>query len=380
MIENPEHFMKLAISLAKRGIGSVEPNPPVGAVITKGNQIIGQGYHKKFGEAHAEVNALLDCQSLGISPKGGTLYVTLEPCCHYGKTGPCSKAVIEAGISKVYIASIDPAKHNNGGGIQELKNAGIEVHTGVLEKEAKLINAPFMKRAITGKPWVVLKWAQTIDGCVSFAGKDKKLKWISNERSRRDVHKLRRRSQAILVGINTVIADNPMLTPRPSKGKKLLRIVMDSFLKIPPDCKLLKTAGDDPVMVYTSQSTLDKNPEILQTIKQTKAELFAYLDTHGLSNIHFLIDELGNRGVQQLLVEGGPTVLTSFLAENFADEIYVYISPQILGEQGGAKLAGPMSNLPQSLGLQNVTIKSFGDNVRITGLTAKALRELGIRE
>ncbi|MBN2589500.1 MAG: bifunctional diaminohydroxyphosphoribosylaminopyrimidine deaminase/5-amino-6-(5-phosphoribosylamino)uracil reductase RibD [Sedimentisphaerales bacterium] len=378
MMENHEHFMKLAINLAKRGIGSVEPNPPVGAVITKGNQIIGEGYHKKFGEAHAEVNALDDCKSLGISPKGGTLYVTLEPCCHQGKTGPCSHAVINAGISKVYIATIDPAKHNNGGGIEQLKNAGIEVHTGILEKEAKLISAPFMKRAITGKPWVVLKWAQTIDGNVSFTSKDKKLKWISNERSRRDVHKLRRRSQAILVGINTVIADNPMLTARPSKGTKLLRIVMDSYLKIPPDCKLLKTAGDDPVMIYTSQYTIDKNPEILQTIKQTQAELFAYPDTHGLSNIHYLIDELGKRGVQQLMIEGGPTVLTSFLAENFADEIYVYISPQILGEHGGVKLAGPMSNLPQSLGLQNVTIKTFGDNVRITGLTSKALRELGI--
>ena len=372
--------MKLAISLAKRGVGSVEPNPPVGAVITKGNQIIGQGYHKKFGQAHAEVNALEDCKSLGVSPEGGTLYVTLEPCCHYGKTGPCSKAVIEAGISKVFIAAVDPAKHNNGGGIQELKNAGIEVHTGILEKEAKLINAPFMKCAITGKPWVVLKWAQTIDGCVSFAGKDKKLKWISNESSRRDVHKLRRRSQAILVGINTVIADNPMLNARPSRGTKLLRIVMDSFLKIPPDCKLLKTAVEDPVLIYTSQSTLDKNPEILQTIKQTNAELFSYPDTHGISNIHYLIDELSNRGVQQLLVEGGPTVLTSFIAENFVDEIYVYISPQILGEHGGVRLAGPMSNLPQSLGLQNVTIKSFGDNVRITGLTKKALRELGISE
>ena len=379
-MENPEHFMKMAINLAKRGIGSVEPNPPVGAVITKGNQIIGQGYHKKYGEEHAEIIALGDCKSLGISPEGGTLYVTLEPCCHHGKTGPCSHAVINAGISKVYIATIDPAAHNNCQGVQALKNAGIEVHVGTLEKEAKLLNAPFMKHAITGKPWVVLKWAQTLDGCVSFAGKEKKLKWISNERSRRDVHKLRRRSQAILVGINTVIADNPMLNVRPSKGKKLLRIVMDSFLKIPPDCKLLKTADDDPVMIYTSQNTIDKNPEILQTIKQTKAELFAYPDTNGLSNIHYLIDELGKRGVQQLLVEGGPTVLTSFIAENFADEIYVYISPQILGEHGGVKLAGPMSNLPQSLNLKNVTLKTFGDNVRITGLTSKALRELGISE
>ncbi|MBN1975084.1 MAG: bifunctional diaminohydroxyphosphoribosylaminopyrimidine deaminase/5-amino-6-(5-phosphoribosylamino)uracil reductase RibD [Sedimentisphaerales bacterium] len=380
MIDNAEHYMQTAINLAKRGIGSVEPNPAVGAVITKANQIIGEGWHKKFGEAHAEINALKDCESLGISPKGGTIYVTLEPCCHQGKTGPCTRALIEAGISKVFIAAGDSSKHNNGQGIQQLKNAGIEVHTGILEKQAKLLNAPFFKHAITGKPWVVLKWAQTIDGQVAFASKEKKPRWISNEASRRDVHKLRRRSQAILVGINTVIADNPMLTPRPDKGQKLLRIVMDSFLKIPSDCKLLKTADECPVMIYTSRFTIDKNPEILQTLKQTQAELFTYPDTHGMSNIYYLLDELGKRDISQLLVEGGPTVLASFLAENFADEIYVYISPQILGEQGGAKLAGPLSHLAQAVGLHYVNFKQFNDNIRITGLTTKALRELGISE
>jgi diaminohydroxyphosphoribosylaminopyrimidine deaminase/5-amino-6-(5-phosphoribosylamino)uracil reductase len=380
MLDDPEYYMQMAINLAKRGRGSVEPNPAVGAIITKSNQVIGQGCHKKFGEAHAEVNAIKDCETLYISPKGGTMYVTLEPCCHQGKTGPCTQAIIDSGISKVYIATVDPSKHNNGQGLQRLKNAGIEVHTGILEKQAKLLNAPFLKHAMTGRPWVVLKWAQTLDGQVSFAGKEKKPKWISNEASRRDAHKLRRRSQAILVGINTVIADNPMLTARPNKGAKLLRIVMDSFLKIPPDSKLLKTAKEHPVMIYTSRSTIDKNPEILQTLRQTETELFAYPDTHGLSNIYFLLDELSKRGIQQLLVEGGPTVLTSFLTENFADEIYVYISPQILGEHGGAKLAGPMSHLAQAVSLHHVNIKQFSDNVRITGLTTKALRELEISE
>ena len=378
MMESPEHYMQMALNLAKRGIGSVEPNPAVGAIILKANQIIGKGWHKKFGEEHAEINALKDCESLYISPKGATMYVTLEPCCHHGKTPPCTQAIIDAGISKVYIATVDPSKHNNGRGIQQLKNAGIETRVGILEQQAKLINAPFIRHAMTDRPWVVLKWAQTIDGQVAFAGKEKKPKWISNEASRRDAHKLRRRSQAILVGINTVIADNPILTARPSKGKELLRIVMDSFLKIPPDCKLLKTAKDSPVLIYTGRFTIDKNPEILQTLKQTQAELFAYPDTNGLSNIYFLLDELSRRDIQQLLVEGGPTVLTSFLTENFADEVYVYISPQILGEHGGAKLAGPMSHLAQAVGLNHVTIKQFGDNVRITGLTTKALRELGV--
>ncbi len=379
-MDNAEKYMQMALNLAKRGIGSVEPNPAVGAIITKSNQIIGQGWHKKFGEAHAEINALKDCESLSISPKGATMYVTLEPCCHQGKTGPCTKALIEAGIARVFIAAGDPSKHNNGKGIQELTSAGIEVHTGILEEQAKLLNAPFFKHAMTGKPWVVLKWAQSIDSQVAFAGREKKQNWISNEASRRDVHKLRRRSQAILVGINTVIADNPMLTARPDKGSKLLRIVMDSFLKIPPDCKLLKTAEQSPVMIYTGQFTIDKKPEILQTIAASKAELFPYPDTHGLSNIYFLLDELSRRDISQLLVEGGPTVFASFLTENFVDEIYVYIAPMILGEQGGAKLAGPLAHLAQAVGMHYVTFKQFDDNIRITGLTSKALRELGIQQ
>ena len=225
-----------------------------------------------------------------------------------------------------------------------------------------------------------MKWAQTIDGQVASAGKGKRRKWISNDKSRRDVHKLRRRSQAILVGINTVIADNPLLTARPSKGVKPIRIVMDSFLKIPPDCKLLKTTKQCPVMIYAGQFAVNKNPEILQTISKTNAELFAYPDTHGISNIYHLLNELSRRGISQLLVEGGPTILTSFLAESCADEIYVYISPRIFGEHGAVNLAGPMSQLPHPIKLHHVNFKSFGDNVRITGLTNKAVRELGIAD
>jgi diaminohydroxyphosphoribosylaminopyrimidine deaminase/5-amino-6-(5-phosphoribosylamino)uracil reductase len=378
MIDDAEKYMQMALSLARRGIGSVEPNPAVGAIITKANQIIGRGWHKKYGGPHAEINALEDCKSLGVSPHGATMYVTLEPCSHTGKTGPCTQAIIDAGLAKVFIAARDPSGHANGKGINQLRNTGIEVQTGICETEAKLLNAPFMKFASTGKSWVVLKWAQTIDGKVAGADKSVGNRWISNEASRRDAHKLRRRSQAILVGINTVMADNPRLTARPNKGKTPIRIVLDSFLRIPQDCKLLKTARQVPVIILVSQQSVKDNPWVAKKIADMGVELLTYPDTYGKSNLYFLLEELSKRSVTQLLVEGGPTVLTSFLAENLVDEVHVYIAPKIFGSRGSARIAGPMDRLPRALDLHYVNIKPLGDDIRLTGLTEKAIRDLSI--
>ena len=271
-------YMQMALRLAKKGIGRVEPNPAVGAVIVKANQIIGKGWHKKFGQAHAEINALEDCETLGVNPKGATMYVTLEPCCHQAKTGPCTQAIIEAGLAKVVVAAIDPSEHANGKGLEQLQKAGIEVQTKVCETEAKLLNAPFMKFATTGECWTILKWAQSIDGNLAWTDSGHGSRWISNELSRKDVQNLRRRIGAILVGINTVIADDPLLTVRPSTGKQPLRIVLDSFLRIPLQCKLLKTADKGPVLILTSQEALHANPQIAEEISQKGAELVAYPD------------------------------------------------------------------------------------------------------
>jgi diaminohydroxyphosphoribosylaminopyrimidine deaminase/5-amino-6-(5-phosphoribosylamino)uracil reductase len=410
-----EKIMQSALKLAAKGIGSVEPNPAVGCIIVKAGQVIGKGWHKKFGGPHAEINALDDCRNLGVKPDGATMYVTLEPCCHQGKTGPCTDAIIEAGLAKVIVAVVDPSPHADGKGIERLRNAGIEVEVGVCEAEAKLLNAPFLKFITTGKPWVVLKWAQSIDGKVAYGasaqtggslnacseqgrgaeglgdshrqaaldaatlesinvGEDRQ--WISNELSRADSHRLRRRVGAIVVGVNTVIADDPMLTPRPGKGKKPIRIVLDRSLRIPLSCRLLRTTKSGPVVVCTSEVAAETNPKIVERITKKGAEVLA--SPEGQSNLQFLLDEMTKRGVQQVLVEGGPKVLAAFLKEGLADEICVYIAPKILGGAGSVHISDAMAELVSAVGLQHVDIKSFGDDVRISGLTKLGLTNIGV--
>ena len=377
-VSDSQRYMQVALKLARRGIGSVEPNPAVGAVLVKANQVIGKGWHKKFGGPHAEINALEDCKTLGVNPKGATMYVSLEPCCHQAKTGPCTEAIIAAGVSKVVVAAIDPSEHANGKGVEQLRNAGIEVETDVCAVPARLLNAPFFKFAATGKTWVILKWAQSIDGKVAYADTTREQQWISGEQSRKDVHKLRRRAGGILVGVNTVIADDPLLTARPSKGKQATRIVLDSNLRIPLDCKLLATTKEAPVLILTSQQTLRGNPQIVEQVTQKGAEVLAYPEEEGCSNLHFLTCELAKRNVSQLLVEGGPTVITSFLKEQLVDEIVVYITPKILGRKGGVGINPPMAELTEAVGLHHVEIERFGDDVRLTGLLKKTLDEISI--
>jgi len=385
MTDQDKKYMQVALKLARRGIGSVEPNPAVGCVIVKSNQIIGKGWHEKFGGPHAEVNAIQDCKTLGVDPKRAVMYVTLEPCSHHAKTAPCTDAIIAAELAGVVVAAIDPSEHANGKGVEQLRNAGIQVQTGVCEMEARLLNAPFIKFAATGRCWVILKWAQSIDGKLAWAEPGLAAQhprqmspWISNELSRKDVHKLRRRVQAILVGINTVLADDPRLTARPRKEREDLRIVLDSRLRIPLGCRLLRTAKKAPVLILTSQQALQANPEIAEKITQKGAELLACPDMPGISNIDFLLDELSKRGIAQLLVEGGPTVIASFLKEQLADEICVYIAPKILGGSGSIDISKPMAELAETFDLHHVDIQRFGDDVRLTALSKKALDEISI--
>ena len=366
MLDNRDiKFMQLALKLAQRGIGAVEPNPAVGCIIVKDDKIIGKGWHKKFGGPHAEINAIEDCKKRGNNPERATMYVTLEPCCHFGKMPPCTEAIIAARPAKVIAATIDPSTHANGKGVEKLKSAGIDVQVGVCEKEANLLNAPFMKFATTGKCWVILKWAQSIDGKMTFTSSQR---WISCEKSRKDAHKLRRRVQGILVGINTVIADDPLLTPRPSRGKKPVRIVLDSFLKTPSDCKLLTTAKKIPTLIVTSRQAIKSKSRKAKEIVDKGAELLAVPAKQGKLDLKFLLKNLAKRGIAQLLVEGGAKVIGSFLKERLADEICVYIAPKILGTRGNVNISESMTEVTKAAGLYYVDIKRFGDDVRINGL------------
>jgi len=369
-------YMQMALKLARRGLDSVEPNPAVGCVIVKANQIIGKGWHKKFGGPHAEINALEDCKNIAVNPRGATMYVTLEPCSHQGKTGPCVPAIISAGLKNVVVATVDPSGHSNGKGIEQLRGAGIKVETGPCQTEARLLNAPFMKFAATGRCWVTLKWAQSIDGKVAWAQGGEGAKWISNELSRNDVQRLRRRAGAVLVGVNTVLADNPYLVPQPMKGRKPLRIVLDSYLRIKLTSRLLRTTKTCPVLIFTKQETILEKSGIADRIIKKGAELVGYPDTHGASNLHHLLDELRHREISEVLVEGGPTVIASFLKERLADEICVYIAPKILAQHGGADIAGRLGELSEAVGLHHVRTQCFGDDVFVSGFTDTALKDI----
>lgn len=354
MIGKDDKYMRVALKLAWRGIGSVEPNPAVGAVIVKDNHIIGKGWHKKFGAPHAEINALRNCKK---SPAGATMFVTLEPCCHYGQTGPCTNAIIKAGIKKVITAVKDPTKKINGRGFKILKKAGVQIETGLCEKEAKKINAPFFKFAKTNIPWVIIKWAQSKDG---FLARTDKKRWITNSQCRKDIQKLRTRVQAILVGINTVLADNPLLTIRPDNGRQPLRVVLDSQLKIPKNSNLIKTAKKWPVCIFTTVKNKKINQKGIEIIK---------IENKGKKiNLKSVLKVLGKRDVQQVLVEGGEKVITSFLKQKLADEIIVYTSNEKLLGNGKVKTSQIMKKTYNQLNKNYIDKKFFGRDARLTGI------------
>lgn len=344
-------YMELALTLAEKGRGEVEPNPMVGAVIVKDNKIIGTGCHEKFGGAHAEINALKNCDQ---SPAGAVMYVTLEPCCHFGKTGPCTEAIIKAKLSHVIAATLDPTRKVSGRGIEQLRQNGIIVDVGLCQSQARKLNAPFIKFAETKKPWVIVKWAQSRDG---FLARTSGPQWISSEQSRADAHKLRKRVQGILVGINTVLTDNPLLTVRPGRGNQPLRIVLDSRLRISLDCRLFTTIKQAPVLVCTTE-TGSKNSEKVAEINALGGNVFAGCD------LKEVLEHAGSIGIEQLLIEGGAKVIDSFLRKNLADEVVIYIAPTALGGNGKIPVSKAMDKC--RAGMAEANIKTFGPDKRIS--------------
>ncbi len=317
-----------AIKLAGRGRGSVEPNPAVGAVLVKNGRIIARGYHKTFGGPHAEINAIRNAKKRSQQIKGATLYVTLEPCCHTGKTPPCTQAVIAEGIKTVVVGSPDPSPKVNGKGIGQLRKAGIEVRIAPSAAECENINPWFYKFHRTHKPWVVAKWAQTLDG--KLAARSGHAQWISCPESRVQTHRLRKTCQAILVGINTIRADNPRLTVRLDEkthnpNYPLNRVVFDSNLKISQSSVVVQSAGEFPTWICTSENAngdkirklTDRGVHVIRLKRQA----------NGRISLNAFLKFAATQGWMQILVEGGPTLLSSFISQNLADELVIFQSP-----------------------------------------------------
>ncbi|HEV8293679.1 MAG TPA: bifunctional diaminohydroxyphosphoribosylaminopyrimidine deaminase/5-amino-6-(5-phosphoribosylamino)uracil reductase RibD [Tepidisphaeraceae bacterium] len=342
-------FMRRALELAARGRGSVEPNPMVGCVIVQGGRVIGDGYHQQFGGPHAEREALDACRE---SPRGATVYVTLEPCCHTNKkTPPCVPALIEAGVAKVVVGCLDPNPQVAGKGIESLRTAGIDVKIGMLEPEAKQLNAAYFARVICGRPYVTLKWAQSADSKV--AGPRGQRKQISNDLSMKVTHELRARSDAILVGIGTVLADDPLLTARTSQPKRLLiRAVMDSSLRIPLDSKLVTSAGDGKVIVYrasppkaeiSSGDPLKRGSLLL--IERGVEVVEVPTGRMGKPTPTIVLADLAKRGVTHLVVDAGPTLGQSFIDQGIADRIWLIKSPIVIGADDAP--SAPLAPYPE---------------------------------
>ena len=342
MLENPknshyndfmqnEKYMQRALDLAKLGQGSVEPNPMVGAVIVIDDKIVAEGYHKKFGGPHAEREAIADALEKGIDLKGATMYVTLEPCSHQGKTPPCVDALIEHEFAEVFVAMIDPDNKVSGRGIEKLRQAGLVVHTDICRDEARQLLAPYVKLRMRRRPWVICKWAQTTDGYLALPEDEER--WISCEQSRSEVHYIRSYCDGILVGINTVEADDPLLNNRSGHGKQPVRIVLDSNLKISEDCNLVKTARDYPTLIATSIKSLTANSDHAKKLRSAGAEILGVTCKQGRLCLTELLDDLGQRDYMNLLVEGGGSVLEAFISHNLADEIIVYTAPFEAGQK-----------------------------------------------
>jgi diaminohydroxyphosphoribosylaminopyrimidine deaminase/5-amino-6-(5-phosphoribosylamino)uracil reductase len=343
--------MRLALNLAERGRGWVEPNPLVGAVVVRDLEKVGEGWHQKFGEAHAEVNALAQA---GAKARGATLYVTLEPCCHHGKTPPCTEAIIAAGIKRVVAAMGDPFPQVAGGGLAKLRAAGIEVEVGVLEAEARRLNAPYLTLVTRKRPYVHAKWAMTLDG--KIATRTGESKWISGEESRRRVHELRGRMDAIIVGAGTVRADNPLLTARPAGPRTATRIVLTRSGNIPHDCQLMDTFRQVPVMIA------GPNEEEMR---------FLGLDYVKAESIPALLAELGRRRFTNVLVEGGADVLGGFHDAWLIDEVHVFIAPILAG---GSAALGPVGGpgvrrIRDALQLDEWTCEPSGPDWYVHGRT-----------
>ena len=365
-----QKYMQRALELAVKGVGRTNPNPLVGAVIVKNDKIIAEGYHEAFGGPHAEINALKNATE---SVKGATMYVTLEPCSHYGKTPPCTEAIIESGITEVVVAAADPNPLVAGRGIKRLEDSGIAVWTGLLEDEAKELNEIFIKFISTGNPFVIMKTAMTLDG--KIACKSGKSKWISNEKSRQHVHNLRNRLSGIMVGIGTVLKDDPSLTCRRGEfSRQPIRIIVDSSLKIPLDAKVLTDERPEETIIATTEKLDNQKAE---NIKSLGAKILYVPSKDGRVDLIKLMELLGKEQIDSILLEGGGELNYSALKAGIVDKVMTFIAPKVLGGKDAptpVEGEGAM-DMSQQIELENIKIQMFGDDVMIEGEVKKCLQD-----
>lgn len=352
-----EQFMKRAIELAKQGAGWTAPNPLVGAVVVKNGRVIGEGYHRKYGELHAERNALAACSE---DPAGATLYVTLEPCCHYGKTPPCTEIIIEKKIAKVVIGSRDPNPKVAGKGARILREHGIEVVEDYMREACDALNPVFFHYITTKTPYVVLKFAMTLDG--KIATRTGASKWITGEAARNHVHQLRSRYAGILAGIGTVLADDPMLNCRIDGAHQPLRIILDSHLRIPMGSRLVRSAKEYPLLIVCNESIRDREEGAsrIQKLEEAGAKVWTLPEKNGHPDLNVLMQRLGEEKIDSVLIEGGGTVNEAALKAHIVHHVYAYIAPKIFGgEDAKTPVEGSGIRLPQecaNLRLAKITV------------------------
>ena len=356
-------YMNIALELAEKGRGYTSPNPVVGAVVVKDGNIVGKGWHQMLGGAHAEVNAL---DHAGEQAREATIYVTLEPCHHHGRTPPCTERILSAGIRRVVIAAADPNPKVAGGGADYLKKQGLDIAMGVCEDKAKEQNEAFFKFIRTGRPFVILKCAATLDGRIATRTGDSK--WVTGPASRQYVHELRHAADGIMVGIGTVKTDNPSLTTRldEKKGADPHRIILDTRLSIPEDAKVLRIESASDTIIIFNKPDDPKKPERLT---EKGIELIQAPLKDGLLDLSAVVDLLGRKDMTSLLIEGGSRVIGSVVRAGIADKIYFFYAPKILGGDDGIPVcSGPGPELmADSLPINNISVKRFDDDVLISG-------------
>ncbi len=359
---NDNQYMQMALALAEKGAGYVSPNPMVGAVVINDGTVVGRGYHQTLGGPHAEVNAI---DEAGERARGGTLYVTLEPCHHHGRTPPCTRKILDAGIRRVVVAMEDPNPHVTGGGSAFLQSRGVDVTSGILENQARRLNESFIKYVLTGRPFVTLKMAATLDGRIATHTGD--ARWVTGTAARALVHRLRHAMDAILVGVGTVLADDPSLTARleAERGVDPTRIVLDSRLRMPATAKMLNQSSTADTWVVCGPEAPLRNKESLRARGATLLEV--PIKSDGI-DFQCLMGTLGDKGITSVLIEGGAHVAASAIRDDVVDKALFFYAPNILGGEGIPMFAGRGPDLmSESVPLSDVEVSRVGRDILVSG-------------